>query len=115
MQVGFAADMVGPRVAACDNGRLGLLEVRGAEPLRPRTADAPAVEQVPRRGNLGLGNAPEVGIMLVPSLELQLETANQRPIHFSRATRNRKFCVGGENRSRPRGVRGTIGRESRRE
>src|SRR3546814_4390532 len=66
-QVGFAADIVGPRVAACDNGRLGLLAVRGAEPLRPRTADAPAVEQVPRRGDLWLGYTPEVGIMLVPS------------------------------------------------
>src|SRR3546814_11008801 len=89
MQVGFAADIVGPRVAACDNGRLGLLEVRGAEPLRPRTADAPAVEQVPRRGNLGLGNAPDVGIMLVPSRELPLETANQRHFLFRRNRKRR--------------------------
>src|SRR3546814_7217899 len=105
-QISLAPDIISSRVAARDDGGLGLFEIRRAEALRPRTADAPPIEQVPCAGNLRLGDAAEVGIMLVPSRQLQFEAANQWYIHFGGDQRNSKLGVGRKDRARPLGVGG---------
>ena len=69
-QIGLAADIIGPRIAACDDRCLGLLEVRRAEALRPRAADSPAIEEVPSGGHLGFRDAAEIRIMLVAARQL---------------------------------------------
>src|SRR3546814_6686034 len=58
-QISLAPDIISSRVAARDDGGLGLFEIRRAEALRPRTADEPPIEQVPCAGTLRLGDAAE--------------------------------------------------------
>ena len=93
-EIRFAADIVRIGRQATVGGRVDLFEVRSPEALGIGSPQAQAVENVPGRCDLGLGHVSEVGIVLGPASDLEVQGPDQRDVHFGRDQRNRELDIG---------------------
>lgn len=105
----LAQHIIDAGVHPIERGGVDDLQVRRAEALRSGTAEIDALEQFPGCRHLGLRDAADIAIVLVPASDLEIERPEQRDAHFRAEDRDGEFGIGRLHRALAIDVRAGAG------